>query len=333
MALAVYGKHPAKGDFLEYGVPEALKPALEAWLDAVLAEARAVLAAEWDRVWPNAPMLRFWIGDGIWGAPVAGVLAASQDRVGRRFPLVLLALGGVPPPVTDPDQGWYDAASLHLATQLALADLAGPADLLAGAPVPAGGDAAPGPRDFWAVTPGPLVAGLLSDIILTDHRRASETRSYWWVAGAPDTEAQPVHAVDLPLDEPGPAPEPGPEPEPEPEPEPGLPAGNATEGVAEPAAGAVGEALPEAVDWALPEADFAAEPEADASPFDAPAGGYGLFQPPEPGAAPVPDLPESPAAPLPVQAPRQLWSQVWAGPGLPSGEVLAWFFRGYAGEA
>ena len=208
MALAVYGKHPAKGDFLEYGVPEALKPGLEAWLDAVLAEARAVLAAEWDRVWLNAPMLRFWIGDGIWGAPVAGVMAASQDRVGRRFPLVLLALGGVPPPVIDPDQGWYDAACLHLAGQLARVDLGVP-EL--------------GVPDLG------VAAALLS--------------------GAP-----------------------------------------------------------------------------------VPAGGYGLFQPPEPGAALMPDLPELPAALLPVPEPRPLWSQVWAGPGLPSGAVLAWFFRGYAGE-
>ena len=343
MALAVYGKHPAKGDFLEYGVPEALKPGLEAWLDAVLAEARAVLAAEWDRVWLNAPMLRFWIGDGIWGAPVAGVMAASQDRVGRRFPLVLLALGGVPPPVIDPDQGWYDAACLHLAGQLARVDLGVPelgvpdlgvaAALLSGAPVPAGADAAAGPRDFWAVTPGPLVAGLLSDITLTDHRRASETRSYWWVAGAPDAEAPAVPAVELPSAEP----EPEPEPELESEPE------SAAESAAEPelvevdapevAAELVAdEAVSEAVDWALPEADFAAEPEADSSPFDAPAGGYGLFQPPEPGAALMPDLPELPAALLPVPEPRPLWSQVWAGPGLPSGAVLAWFFRGYAGE-
>ena len=93
MGLAVYGKHPAKGDFLEYGLPPALKPALEGWLDTVLAEAKASLGADWQTVWPAAPMLRFWLGEGIWGTPLAGVMAAAQDRVGRRFPLVLLALG------------------------------------------------------------------------------------------------------------------------------------------------------------------------------------------------------------------------------------------------
>ena len=38
MALSVYGKHPAKGDFVEYGLADGLKPVVEGWLDAVLAE-------------------------------------------------------------------------------------------------------------------------------------------------------------------------------------------------------------------------------------------------------------------------------------------------------
>ena len=38
MALGVYGKHPAKGDFVEYGLPPDLRAALESWLDQVLAE-------------------------------------------------------------------------------------------------------------------------------------------------------------------------------------------------------------------------------------------------------------------------------------------------------
>lgn len=318
MALAVYGKHRAKGDFLEHGLPGALKPLLEGWLDTVLAEARTALGAEWDRVWRQAPMLRFWIGEGVWGGPVAGVMAASQDRVGRRFPLVMLALGGVLPPVIDPDQGWYDAACVHLVAQLALADIAGPAALLAAAPEPAGGEASPGPRDFWAVRPGPLVAELLADITLTDHRRACETRSYWWVAGMSDAEVPVVFAED---------PEPAdPEPEVADEVEPELEAAEMEPGEA------MAEPLPEAAVWAVSEPVLAAEPEADASPFDPPAGGYGLFQPPEPGDFTEPVLPDLPAA-LPVQAPRQLWSQVWAGPGLPSGEVLAWFFRGHTGDA
>ncbi len=300
MALAVYGKHPAKGDFLEHGIPGALKPLLESWLDATLTQAREALGADWQVVWPNAPMLRFWLGEGIWGAPVAGVMAPAQDRVGRRFPLVLLALAargaGLPPPVIDPDQSWYDAACAHLTEQLARSDLQMPADLLVGAPVAATVEPMPGPAAFWAVRPGVDVAGLLADIALTDHRRTSEGRSYWWVAGLP--EAVELVATDGPADVPEAMPEAEPVDEtPSAEPDP----------------------------WGL--ADL---PEPDDSPFAAETSGISLFAPPEPGSVDTPA--DQAAVAFAPPAPRVLWSQVWAGPGLPSGDVLAWFFRGHAGN-
>lgn len=311
MALAVYGKHPAKGDFLEHGLPAALKPLLEGWLDGVLGQAREVLGAEWQTVWPAAPMLRFWLGEGIWGAPVAGVMAPAQDRVGRRFPLVLLALGdagsALPPPVIDADQGWYDAACAHLTAALTRDVLAMPADLLIGAPQVAQTDPMPGPSAFWAVRPGPVVGDLLADIALTDHRRASEGRSYWWVAGSPEA----VKAA------------PEPEPATEDAPEVAAPVEEAAE--AEVLALAEDPFVPESDPWGL-----AHLPEPDDSPFDAAPAGLSLFAAPEPGSLADP-VEAAPVAYTPP-APRVLWSQVWAGPGLPSGDVLAWFFRGHAGN-
>ena len=331
MGLAVYGKHPAKGDFLEYGLPSALKPALEGWLDTVLAEAKASLGADWQTVWPAAPMLRFWLGEGIWGAPVAGVMAAAQDRVGRRFPLVLLALGdaglGLPPPVIDTDQTWYDAACAHLGVQLLRDDLPGPAALVQEAPQPALSEALPGPRDFWAVRPGADVGGLLADIALTDHRRANEGRSYWWVAG---TDEAAVRDDDLLADTRMPEAEADINslsvPDAEIAQEADM-AGQEDHEIDLPVHDDDAEIHPSAANhWNFPDA-----PETDASPFAAGGAGLGLFAPPEPGgiaeitayAAPQPFAP-APAKPL--------WSQVWAGPGLPSGAVLAWFFRGHAGN-
>lgn len=338
VALAVYGKHPAKGDFLEFGVPEALKPALEGWLDGVLGEARTVLGMDWDAVWPAAPMLRFWLGEGVWGSPVAGVLASSQDRVGRRFPLVLLLLGdasgSLPPPVIDPDQTWYDAACTHLLAQLSRPDLPGPADLLEGAPMPLGADTPPGPCDFWAVQPGSGVGGLLSDIAQTDHRRCAGTRSYWWVAGSRD--AEPVVEAEAEMVS---VPETVPESAPESVHKPLDDADRAatTEPVeadaerpapVEPDAESAEVDATEADDWALP----AADPVDDASPFDAPPGGFSLFAAPEQGVALAEQNVAQPVAYSAPAAPRQIWSQVWAGPGLPPGAVMAWFFRGHAGN-
>lgn len=301
MALSVYGKHPAKGDFVECGIPSGLKPVVEGWLDAVLAETRHALGEAWDRAWPAAPPLRFWLGEAIWGEPVCGVLVTSADRVGRRFPLVIFASGAdaavLPAPAIAPDQGWYDGIEAHLRA-VVQREISAPADLLTGiAPPDANPDTpAAGPADFWAVRPGSGVAGLLADIALTDHRRAAMGRSYWWVAGQePLPDAEPVLL---------PEPEPPVEPEPEPEPEVPSPA-------------------PEPSAWDLPEDDD--------SPFAAPSG-PSLFAAPE-AADPDATEPTSVLAPAPPAPPRVLWSQVWAGEGLPSGHVLAWFLRGYDGAA
>ena len=323
MALAVYGKHPAKGDFLEHGIPAALKPALERWLDTVLAEAKSALGSDWQAVWPAAPMLRFWVGEGIWGSALAGVMAPAQDRVGRRFPLVLLALGDagvtLPPPMIDSDQSWYDATCVHLGTQLLRNDLLGPAALIEDAPLPAITDALPGPRDFWATRPGADVAELLADIALTDHRRASEARSYWWVAGT----TVPIFAGSDPVMPHGEEP-------------PAAPQADTTDPVGDD----IAADLPDNLGAELTRSDTQSAqmvwgasdvPEIDASPFEAVSGKSSLFASPEPGTLGHQAIGPAPVALIPT-VPRQTWSQVWAGAGLPSGEVLAWFFRGHAGN-
>lgn len=325
MALAVYGKHPAKGDFLEHGLPPALKAPLEGWLDGVLAQARGELGTAWEQVWRDAPMLRFWIGEGVWGQPVVGVMAASQDRVGRRFPLVMVCTGGdaarVPAPTIGDDGGWYDRMAGHLAVRLAQRDLALPSDLIAGAAAPGElGTPEPGPDSFWAVRPGSAVAELLADIALTDHRRAAAGRSYWWVAGqdAPEPETAPLAEPD-PAEAAAPAEvaqaeDAGPDltAEPETAPETAPEADPAPERIA------VQDA------WNLPEP---ALPDEDDSPF-ASGGGLRLFAAPLAADPVAKTTPVVAPASLPPPLPRVLQSQVWAGSGLPNGQVLAWFLRG-----
>lgn len=201
MVLGLYGKHPAKGDFLEAGLPPALQRILEGWLDSVLAEVRETLGPEWQAAWDRAPALCFWLGETIWGGVVAGVLAPSRDRVGRRFPLLLLAAGAdaPAPPIQDPS-GWHGRAAAFLRNSLAAQDFAGAAALLDAAPQPVPVDHPEQPGSFWAVRPGADVATLWADVAATDVRHAAASRSYWWVAGedaasiAPETPPDP--AVD-----------------------------------------------------------------------------------------------------------------------------------------
>lgn len=300
MALGVYGKHPSRGDFLEYGLPAGLRAQLEGWLDATLAVARADLGAEWEYRWAGAPMLRFWLGEAVWGQPVVGVMAATQDRVGRRFPLVLLATGdGLAPPAVDPAQDWYRATEAHLAAVLAQGELSGPAALIEGMVEPAPVTVPAGPADFWAVRDGAALTELWADVALTDHRRAAAGRSYWWVAGRDRSdEVPPERPPDADDTDPSPA-------------------DLAEADLAAPAE----ETL--AADDAWAEAEPVMH---DDSPFAAPAG-PSLFAPPEPGQSRL-DAPVVAAA-IPRPSPRLAFSQVWAGPGLPSGQVIAWFLRGF----
>lgn len=328
MGLAVYGKHPAKGDFVEHGIPAPLRGQLEGWLDAVLADAKHSLGDRWEQVWAEARPLRFWIGAAVWGEPMCGVLIASADRVGRRFPLVIFATGDEaksrPCPSVDADQGWYQALEAHLLRMQQVKGLTEPAALLLSAPrldAAAAGDLA---ADFWAVRPGNEIEGLWGDVAMADHSRASLTRSYWWskgedpisellVDGAESVEVAPpepqMEAADVEPAEGEPQAEAGDDIQDE-------PFEHADDSAADVAA--AGSA------WDMPLA------EDDDSPFAAASEGMSLFAAPEP-------VPEGGGEPFAVEpgpimaAPQALprWSQLWAAEGLPSGHVLAWFLRGY----
>jgi type VI secretion system protein ImpM len=93
----LFGKHPARGDFLDSGLSPAVIAGLERWLDGALAECRSLLNPQWETLWDAAQAdtaargLCFWIGEGLAGGEVlAGVLRPSRDKVGRRYPLLLL---------------------------------------------------------------------------------------------------------------------------------------------------------------------------------------------------------------------------------------------------
>ncbi|WP_086998847.1 type VI secretion system-associated protein TagF [Rhizobium sullae] len=85
-----FGKLPAKGDFVTRGLPASFVGAWDRWISRHLVHRfsqRSVSAR---------PGLRFILGPEAFG-PMTGVVMASADRAGRRFPLTIAA---VPPTVT-----------------------------------------------------------------------------------------------------------------------------------------------------------------------------------------------------------------------------------------
>ncbi|MGE0283219.1 MAG: type VI secretion system-associated protein TagF [Rhizobiaceae bacterium] len=80
-----YGKLPAAGDFVTRRLPHDFVLSWDRWLAQHLAP--LIGPDHWDYHTP----LRFLSGPASFG-PAAGVVAASHDRVGRRFPLSIVAV-------------------------------------------------------------------------------------------------------------------------------------------------------------------------------------------------------------------------------------------------
>ncbi len=197
-AVGMFGKHPAFGDFIGTGLPDPLRKGLEDWLNTTLSRLRDALGEEgWQTTYDNAPLLRFWIGAAVFRTvALRGVLLVSRDKVGRRYPLVLVQMGAPDdPPTVEADQVFYDDAEAWARGAMS-AQPDTPQELLPDAGSGLSEDfAAPESPLFWAVNPKPDVTRLLSDVARVDHQRAALSRSYWWVRGQ-SAHASTVLACD-----------------------------------------------------------------------------------------------------------------------------------------
>jgi type VI secretion system protein ImpM len=92
LEVGFYGKLPSHGDFLRRRVSDAFVGVWDAWLQECVAESRSALGDGWLDVYLTSPAWRFVCAAGACGpAPVAGIMVPSVDRVGRYFPLTLVA--------------------------------------------------------------------------------------------------------------------------------------------------------------------------------------------------------------------------------------------------
>src|SRR5262245_12944941 len=92
VGIGFYGKLPSHGDFLRRRVSDAFVGVWDGWLQECIAASRASLAERWLDVYLTSPAWRFSAAAGACGpAPVVGVIAPSVDKVGRYFPLTVVA--------------------------------------------------------------------------------------------------------------------------------------------------------------------------------------------------------------------------------------------------
>lgn len=87
--LGYYGKTPHRGDFVRFNLPQSFIKVWDDWLQQVMISGE-ISTDSWPAQYAKAPAYRFILSSGIAGnTPWIGILKASQDKVGRRFPFCL----------------------------------------------------------------------------------------------------------------------------------------------------------------------------------------------------------------------------------------------------
>lgn len=101
-----FGKLPAMGDFVTRGLPASFVGPWDRWITRHLVHRFSQGAMS------SHPVLRFILGPEAFG-PMTGVVMASADRAGRRFPLTIAA---APPTatteVTTLAADWFEALEI-----------------------------------------------------------------------------------------------------------------------------------------------------------------------------------------------------------------------------
>jgi type VI secretion system protein ImpM len=196
MQCSLYGKVPAKRDFIAIGAPREFLNAWEPWLQGAISASRTDLGDKWQSAFLTAPIWRFWLGADICGRSVIGAFMSSLDGVGRYFPLTLFACAddhaAIPPPEFGSQDDWFDAAEAFLMSTLdhdakfeamtaELGALPPPHQELAKAPAEDTG------CDRNSAHAMPLRDGGFSELFgsmrVRDHAKIYAGSTFWWTIG------------------------------------------------------------------------------------------------------------------------------------------------------
>jgi type VI secretion system protein ImpM len=122
MPCNLYGKLPTKRDFIAMGATRDFLDQWEPWLQSGVSASQAMLKDQWQQAFLRAPIWRFWLGADLCGVTTIGAFMPSLDKVGRYFPLTLMASADqgatIPPPEIDSQDDWFKAAEDFLISTL-----------------------------------------------------------------------------------------------------------------------------------------------------------------------------------------------------------------------
>lgn len=211
MSCGLFGKLPAKRDFIALNAPSGFLAVYEKWLQGGLTASRLELGNRWQEAYLNAPIWRFWLGGSHGGQTVAGAFMPSVDGVGRYFPLTVFAAASpgaaIPPPELDPQDPWFEAVEDFLLQALEpQASYEAVAQRLAILPIPHDHHLAAPPQDMVRLADGTIVSAAigsgfperLAALRVEDHARAYAHSCYLWTVGGPNFEPLALTGHALP---------------------------------------------------------------------------------------------------------------------------------------
>ena len=190
-----FGKIPSHGDFVTRNLSREFLDPWDSWLQSSIAESKTRLGDRWLDVYLTSPIWRFALKPGVCGKHAwAGLLMPSVDRVGRYFPLTIVASlpdGSQPFHVVAGADTWFQATEA-LALRALDDDKFDAGGLQSALEALAGIDCAAQPTETLATTadewslaaPGPV--GIDVPILIADrlaHRQAG-AYSLWWTIGS-----------------------------------------------------------------------------------------------------------------------------------------------------
>ncbi len=196
MRCGLFGKLPAKRDFIALLAPRAFLDVWEPWMQSNLSSSQQSMRDGWRDAFLTAPIWRFWMGSQTCGTPVAGAFMSSLDGVGRYYPLTVFACADagspIPPPDLDPQDEWFAAAEDFLLSTLhqdvVFESVTAALDTLA---PPATRPVSPLPEGMAAVmdgTVGIVAVGrpfpeLFADLRAANHDNVYASATFWWTLG------------------------------------------------------------------------------------------------------------------------------------------------------
>lgn len=161
MPCSLYGKLPAKRDFIAENLPRGFLGVFEPWLHGAVAASRLALGSGWQKAYFTAPIWRFWLGAGHCGRAMLGAFMPSVDGVGRSFPLVAFAAAPAgcifPRPDAEPQEEWFAGLEAFLLATLDMRAYEAVTTTLSALPEPAH-MARPAPTHTVALLPGGMAA-------------------------------------------------------------------------------------------------------------------------------------------------------------------------------